>query len=733
MVLRLTLVAGLGETTINGQLTVNDGDFTNGWIRMRAIAANSPQIDLQSAYILRSASGGLLLGETVGGVDVKVTVVGNFLVNGDDNRIQLGNGDATGEIVTNLGDATTLTMRNRNAAGTFALDVEGDVSAEDLTLTGDINLSDGSTIEIGGGTGETTINGDLDISGGSSTLKTGYGQSGLKAFSGLSGTITPDGGVAMAFVGYFGNTGAYFATNNSGQFKIYNATLNGEAGFDGKQWAATGFKATDAGTTFQPAFELDGTSGDEGGFYLSGTDQVWCSDRTDRVKLKRTGELEVLFDLDVSGDISLTGHTSLSTTLSTLDTATTTNASDLSTHTSDTSIHYADAPSDGSQYARQNGAWSVVSGGGGGASSGDSTDITGLLRGNGSTLSAASASQIRSDAGLDTTDSPTFAGLAIENTSTADSLLLTTTEDSADAAPVLTFKRNSSTILSGDYLGQLKFKGENDADQEVVYAKITGKISDETDGSEDGLIEFMLSKNGANNIGARLTSTDLKLINGTGLEVDGDVTVSGNILSDSTISLAPSGTDPGTDALQVFHSGDYFSLNALGNGLYFRTNNAVRGTLTETGTLQWRHDILGYDTTQNLGNSTTGRFDTFYGDSVDLTGDITLADGATIDVGGGTGTLTVDVDEVDINGDVIIGAALNNSHLYFSDNKAHYIEHFVGGLRIVGNHHAGIHVTNGKTEILSDNVTLSGSLPTSDPAVAGRLWNDSGTLKVSAG
>jgi hypothetical protein len=39
----------------------------------------------------------------------------------------------------------------------------------------------------------------------------------------------------------------------------------------------------------------------------------------------------------------------------------------------------------------------------------------------------------------------------------------------------------------------------------------------------------------------------------------------------------------------------------------------------------------------------------------------------------------------------------------------------------------------------SGDVTLSGavvsmaSLPTSDPAVAGQLWNDAGTLKVSAG
>ncbi len=111
--------------------------------------------------------------------------------------------------------------------------------------------------------------------------------------------------------------------------------------------------------------------------------------------------------------------------------------------------------------------------------------------------------------------------LTITSTTTDDTLLLTTTEASSAAAPVLTFKRNSASPDDGDYLGQLKFKGENDADQEVVYAKITSKISDASDTTEDGLLEFALRKAGSNNIGARLTSACLKLINGTGLEVAG--------------------------------------------------------------------------------------------------------------------------------------------------------------------------------------------------------------------
>ena len=120
--------------------------------------------------------------------------------------------------------------------------------------------------------------------------------------------------------------------------------------------------------------------------------------------------------------------------------------------------------------------------------------------------------------------------LSITNSgSTDDSLLLTATEDSSTAAPVATFKRNSSSPADSDYLGQLKFKGENDADQEVVYAKITAKIQDASDGSEDGLIEFANKKAGSNNITARLRSDKLQLLNGTELEVDGQVSASSYI------------------------------------------------------------------------------------------------------------------------------------------------------------------------------------------------------------
>jgi hypothetical protein len=134
--------------------------------------------------------------------------------------------------------------------------------------------------------------------------------------------------------------------------------------------------------------------------------------------------------------------------------------------------------------------------------------------------------------------------LTITNSgSTDDSLLLTATEDSSTAAPVVTFKRNSGTPADADYLGQLKFKGENDADEEVTYAKITAKILDASDGTEDGLIEFANRKAGSNVITARLRSDSFQLLNDTNLSVDGQISASSLISNNFSGSFQGDGSN----------------------------------------------------------------------------------------------------------------------------------------------------------------------------------------------
>ncbi len=197
--------------------------------------------------------------------------------------------------------------------------------------------------------------------------------------------------------------------------------------------------------------------------------------------------------------------------------------------------------------------------------------------------------------GTVTTDAITVSGTSalaettITTTTTGDSLLVTTTEDSNSAAPVITLKRNSSSPADADYLGRIKFKGENDADQEVQYGSISGKILDASDGTEDGAIEFNLKKAGSNNIAMRLNSDELKLLNSTSLDVDGAGTFAGAVTATSvtTNDIVSNGsnadiniTPAGTGGLVITSGGVAFTLpTADGNsGDVLKTNGS--GTLT---------------------------------------------------------------------------------------------------------------------------------------------------------
>ena len=132
------------------------------------------------------------------------------------------------------------------------------------------------------------------------------------------------------------------------------------------------------------------------------------------------------------------------------------------------------------------------------------------------------------------------AKLDISTTGTGDSMIIRNNDASSSAAPVLMLLRDSASAANGDYLGQIKFKGNSDTGAERVYAKITAKISDATNGAEDSLIETAVRDNGSNLIVSRQTHTDLKLINGTGLESDGDIYMP--VIGKGLIIKSPDGT-----------------------------------------------------------------------------------------------------------------------------------------------------------------------------------------------
>ena len=132
------------------------------------------------------------------------------------------------------------------------------------------------------------------------------------------------------------------------------------------------------------------------------------------------------------------------------------------------------------------------------------------------------------------------AKLDVVSTGTGDSVVIRNDDASSSAAPVLMILRDSASAADGDYLGQIKFKGNSDTGAERVYAKITAKISDATNGAEESLIETAIRDNGSNLIVSRQTSTQLKLINGTGLDSDGDVYIA--VVGKGVVLKSPNGT-----------------------------------------------------------------------------------------------------------------------------------------------------------------------------------------------
>ena len=137
-------------------------------------------------------------------------------------------------------------------------------------------------------------------------------------------------------------------------------------------------------------------------------------------------------------------------------------------------------------------------------------------------------------------------------TSTSAGTVLTVagTDDGSSAGPELVIKRNSSSPADNDALGGLVFKGENDADQAVTFAKIQGNALDVTDGTEDGQIDFKVMTNGSTSTVATLDSTGLFLNTNADIIFEGDgqdaheatLTIADGLSGDVTITL-PGATD----------------------------------------------------------------------------------------------------------------------------------------------------------------------------------------------
>ena len=118
------------------------------------------------------------------------------------------------------------------------------------------------------------------------------------------------------------------------------------------------------------------------------------------------------------------------------------------------------------------------------------------------------------------------------------SLELISTDTSAAAGPVLDLYRNSFSPFDSDAIGEIKFQGENDNSDKVVFAKITSKISDASASSEDAIIEFHVQEAGSSGAVIQIKGDGIHIMSGNKITFADGTTMSTAPAESNAVTMA---------------------------------------------------------------------------------------------------------------------------------------------------------------------------------------------------
>ena len=155
-------------------------------------------------------------------------------------------------------------------------------------------------------------------------------------------------------------------------------------------------------------------------------------------------------------------------------------------------------------------------------------------------------------------------------------------QDAGTTGPVMTLHHNSASSAANDLVGLLNFAGQNSADEQINFGRISSSIIDTTDGSEDGTLIFNTMKAGTLTEAMRINESGYVGIGTTApqskLDVEGGVAIGATY---SGTSVAPTnglivegsvgiGVTAPTDTLHVvgqgyFESGVHIGADADNN------------------------------------------------------------------------------------------------------------------------------------------------------------------------
>ena len=167
----------------------------------------------------------------------------------------------------------------------------------------------------------------------------------------------------------------------------------------------------------------------------------------------------------------------------------------------------------------------------------------------------------------------------VETTDTGadDNFRIVSTEGTAaNTGPDLVLFRNSASAADNDFLGGIRFTGNDDASTPVekMYARIHSQMTDISAGTEDGKLIFDVISNG--------TNTESMVIDGTGVEISGNLTVQGTTTTINTATLKVE------DNVIELRKGN--SLTAADGGIQVNLTTNGSGVVQTSRTLKWNND-----------------------------------------------------------------------------------------------------------------------------------------------
>ena len=119
-------------------------------------------------------------------------------------------------------------------------------------------------------------------------------------------------------------------------------------------------------------------------------------------------------------------------------------------------------------------------------------------------------------------------------------LELISTHTSATEGPTLPLHINSFSPFDSDAIGDIKFHGENDGSDKVVFAKIVGKIADATASTEDGIVEIHVQEAGSSNAVIQIKGDGIHIMSGNKITFgDGtSMTTAPTTPADNSVTMA---------------------------------------------------------------------------------------------------------------------------------------------------------------------------------------------------